>query len=123
MFLATLSERGCGTGSQPLSRRSAEFSRSNVRIYAAARIQERIAGPVMMRNTLPPLAFNDLFEGAVVLFRQNLIRLREERRRQVQAQAPGSALVNRQVVSAGIADRPVARARALQDFINVASSF
>src|SRR2546430_5342244 len=65
---------------------------------------------------------NDLFGGAIVLFRQNLIRLREERRRQVQAQAPGSTLVNCQVVSAGIADRQVARARALQDFINVAGS-
>jgi hypothetical protein len=29
-----------------------------------ARFHERIAGPVMMRNTLPPLASNDLFDGA-----------------------------------------------------------
>src|SRR5712692_4262263 len=32
----------------------------NVRVDAAARIQSSIAGPVMMRNTLPPLASNDL---------------------------------------------------------------
>src|SRR5207247_4081155 len=72
---------------------------------------------------LPLLASNDLFGGAIVLFRQNLIRLSEERRRQIQAQAPGSTLVNCQVISSGIADRQVAGARALQDFINIASSF
>src|SRR2546427_5042802 len=31
----------------------------NVRVDAAARIQSSIAGPVMMRNTLPPLASNE----------------------------------------------------------------
>jgi len=36
------------------------------RIEAAARIQSSIAAPVMMRNTLPPLASNDLF-GVVIL--------------------------------------------------------
>ena len=30
-------------------------------VDAAARIHSSIAGPVMMRNTLPPLASNDLF--------------------------------------------------------------
>jgi|GEM_PF-6040268 len=32
---------------------------SHVGVDAAARFHERIAGPVMMRNTLPPLASND----------------------------------------------------------------
>src|SRR5215203_2766572 len=36
---------------------------SNVRVDAAAQIQSSIAGPVMMRNTLPPLASNDLLGG------------------------------------------------------------
>ncbi|HEU0045986.1 MAG TPA: hypothetical protein VFQ43_00105 [Nitrososphaera sp.] len=32
---------------------------SNVRVDAAARIQSSIAGPIKLRNTLPPLASND----------------------------------------------------------------
>src|SRR5207244_1421063 len=35
--------------------------RDNGGVDAAARIQSSIAGPSMMRNTLPPLASNDLF--------------------------------------------------------------
>jgi hypothetical protein len=38
--------------------------RANGGVDAAARIHSSIAGPVMMRNTLPPLASNDLFDGA-----------------------------------------------------------
>src|SRR6266849_1137508 len=34
--------------------------RPNVRVDAAARFHSSIAGPIMMRNTLPPLASNDL---------------------------------------------------------------
>jgi hypothetical protein len=37
----------------------------NVGVDAAARIHSSIAGPVMMRNTLPPLASNDLLGNAV----------------------------------------------------------
>jgi hypothetical protein len=33
---------------------------------AAARIHERIAGPIILRNTPPPLASNDLFDRAFV---------------------------------------------------------
>jgi len=32
-------------------------------VDAAARFHSSIAGPIMMRNTLPPLASNDLFGG------------------------------------------------------------
>jgi hypothetical protein len=42
---------------------SAEVKAHNGGVDAAARIHERIAGPVMMRNTLPPLASNGLFGG------------------------------------------------------------
>src|SRR3989440_1869250 len=71
-------------------------------------------------NRYRPIDIQRIVRWRVVLFRQNLIRLREQRRRQVQAQASGSTLINCQVVSAGILDRQVARARALQDFINIA---
>src|SRR6266852_6306798 len=37
--------------------------RDNVRVDAAARIQSSIAGPIILRNTLPPLASNDLLAG------------------------------------------------------------
>jgi hypothetical protein len=40
----------------------------NVRVDAAAGFHSSIAGPVTMRNTLPPLASNDLF-GAVMISR------------------------------------------------------
>jgi hypothetical protein len=33
---------------------------------AAARFHSTCAGPIMMRNTLPPLASNDLFGGAII---------------------------------------------------------
>ena len=39
------------------------FMPSNVRVDAAARIQSSIAASLMMRNTLSPLASNDLFDG------------------------------------------------------------
>src|SRR5437764_10508140 len=39
--------------------------RYNGEVDAAARIHSSIAGPVMMRNTLPPLASNDLL-GVVI---------------------------------------------------------
>ena len=35
----------------------------NDRVDAAARIHSSIAGPIKLRNTLPPLASNDLFDG------------------------------------------------------------
>jgi hypothetical protein len=38
---------------------------TNGGVDAAARFHSTIAGPVMMRNTLPPLASNDLFGAAV----------------------------------------------------------
>jgi hypothetical protein len=38
---------------------------SNGGVDAAARIQPIVAGPVVMRNTLPPLASNDLL-GVVI---------------------------------------------------------
>src|SRR6266542_2045424 len=41
--------------------RDATAKQPNGGVDAAARIQSSIAGPVMMRNTLPPLASNDLF--------------------------------------------------------------
>jgi hypothetical protein len=34
-----------------------------VRVDAAARIHERIAGPIILLNALPPLAPNELFGG------------------------------------------------------------
>jgi len=37
--------------------------RANGGVDAAARIHSSIAGPVMMRNTPPPLASNDLFDA------------------------------------------------------------
>jgi hypothetical protein len=37
-----------------------EIEPPNIGVEAAARIHSSIAGPVMMRNTLPPLASNDL---------------------------------------------------------------
>jgi len=36
---------------------------SNGGVDAAARIQSSIAGPIILRNTLPPLASNDLLYG------------------------------------------------------------
>ena len=39
------------------------LQRANGGVDAAARIHSSIAGPVMMRNTLPPLASNDLLGG------------------------------------------------------------
>ncbi len=38
---------------------------ANVRVDAAARFQSSIAGRIKLRNTLPPLASNDLFDIAV----------------------------------------------------------
>jgi hypothetical protein len=38
-----------------------DIVRPNGRVDAAARIQSSIAGRIMLRNTLPPLASNDLF--------------------------------------------------------------
>jgi hypothetical protein len=40
--------------------------RHNGGVDAAARIHERIAGPIMMRNTPLPLASNDLFGVALI---------------------------------------------------------
>src|SRR6266542_5622589 len=39
-------------------------ARYNGGVDAAARIQSSIAGPIILRNTLPPLASNDLFGGS-----------------------------------------------------------
>jgi hypothetical protein len=36
-------------------------------VDAAARIHSSIAGPIMMRNTLPPLASNDLLCALTIL--------------------------------------------------------
>jgi hypothetical protein len=41
-----------------------KFVRPNGGVDAAARIQSSVAGPVMMQNTLPPLASNDLLGGS-----------------------------------------------------------
>src|SRR6266852_9315690 len=41
-------------------------------VDAAARSHERIAGPSLMRNTLPPLASNDLFD---IAFSKNTVTL------------------------------------------------
>ena len=48
----------------------------NDSVDAAARIQSSIAGPFMMRNTLPPLASNDLL-GIRYLFRRSLRTIAE----------------------------------------------
>ena len=37
----------------------------NVRVDAAARIQSSIAGPISLRNTLPPLASNELLAASL----------------------------------------------------------
>src|SRR5205085_7864330 len=39
-----------------------------IEVDAAARIHSTIAGPIMMRNTLPPLASSDLFDGACDMY-------------------------------------------------------
>jgi len=36
-------------------------------VNAAARFHSTIAGPIMMRNTLPPLASNDLFDRVDII--------------------------------------------------------
>jgi len=42
---------------------SAIYALEDGGVDAAARIQSSIAGPIKLRNTLPPLASNDLFDG------------------------------------------------------------
>ena len=49
---------------------------SNGRVDAAARFHSSIAGPVMMRNTLPPLASNDLLAGERMESHSRSLRLR-----------------------------------------------
>ena len=44
---------------------SLEKKPHNGGVDAVARIQSSIAGPVMMRNTLPPLASNDLLAAPI----------------------------------------------------------
>ena len=42
-----------------------KVARHNGGVDAAARIQSSIAGPVKLRNTLPPLASNELLAGVL----------------------------------------------------------
>src|SRR5207245_11176302 len=44
-------------------------TRPNVRVDAAARIKAPSAAPSMLRNTLPPLASNELFERPLIVTR------------------------------------------------------
>src|SRR5438128_1979433 len=43
-----------------------QSSAPNVRVDRAARINATFAAPIMLRNTLPPLASNELFGGELV---------------------------------------------------------